>query len=1098
MDAEKLVDNFINLYEDLKILSKNHPRDSPLQVKNYLNSVEAEIQNLSKNKINKSSFDVIKHIGKGGYGDVYLIKNVKGSKSTNDVNPQYYALKATKKSDISEENGTDGFMAERDVLKGGNFSEYIIKLIHSFQDTEYLYYVMEFMQGGDLDRLLNRLNEAIYDQSTSLDMNTYEKDWKFYMAEIINGINAVHKLGYIHRDLKPANVLIDNTGHIKLADFGTCLKMVDGKNKVKFSTGPGTLDYICPEVLKNSTSRLECYYGPELDWWSFGVILYECLMGECIFYDEDTMSTKQFILDHENFLIENKGNLFAPEDQTGFRISKNFEDLVLKLLSHRSKRLGRNSGPASLQNSNIDDLKNHPWFSGVDWTFENIRSHPPPFSTFTAPKDGKEAVEDLVSNFDDIDEEDHYNDLSNFQTRSNFGNRAEYKGENLQFVGFSFNSLLLPGRDAFKAVDSANSSSYNALRVLKASVSKVQQSIKNQKRLKSIIDQGTQRQKIEILSKNLAKIDISLLETDKDLHTEQKRTEKFESSINQLEDFSEDLKDKMKDVKFEVLELKSILQDIEEERKVVSEKFDILSGEDESFEPTKTILPETPGISNNNNFQNDNTKSIREQEIKDLTESIENYETNIEIATREISRFIADNANLRSERDVKSQENISIDTKTKKLNQDIDHLKNDLEKFNLKINLENENYENDIKKKEDLEKVNEKLQKVKLLLDREKKNLTDKVAVALKEKVEKDRQEELNKKKFSHRMTTKIATGFDTISMVSAGRPSARLAPFTAYNNSLDNNNIIDANKIKINQIRKAEIELKKLRSEKAELARDKEIMEQKLIEKRDNAKKKYEQLVNKNKELEEELEDIKKLEQNEVVSKIEYVNLSGWMQVDSKVLEDIRSKKQTSIFAAQSSSKNIMLGGSKFGYGTVRGSSHAQSSITARKTYRNTGQRSAILNFTSVYGEIDISDKNFRLFTDDTKNEIITHYKISLDITQEPKLVEINELRKYRNKNQYEFAINKMFKVEIDNGTKVVYFIGNDNLEADAWINKITEVLDIEPDAPDDLPPVPNTGGNAARVVGIKSAPINRILEAEEVPPVPKPRITSRAGQES
>ena len=90
------------------------------------------------------------------------------------------------------------------------------------------------------------------------------------------------------------------------------------------------------------------------------------------------------------------------------------------------------------------------------------------------------------------------------------------------------------------------------------------------------------------------------------------------------------------------------------------------------------------------------------------------------------------------------------------------------------------------------------------------------------------------------------------------------------------------------------------------------------------------------------------------------------------------------------------------------------------------------------------------------------------------------------------------MFKVEIDNGTKVVYFIGNDNLEADAWINKITEVLDIEPDAPDDLPPVPNTGGNAARVVGIKSAPINRILEAEEVPPVPKPRITSRAGQES
>lgn len=251
MDTEKIIDNFINLYEDLKPLAKNPDLS---YVKKYLDQTKEDVQHLNETRINKNNFKIIKHIGKGGYGDVFLIKKggtvevgTTGSTSTSTSN--YFALKTTKKEDISKENGTDGFMAERDILaQGGNISDYIIKLLYSFQDSKYLYYVMEFMQGGDLQNLIYKISDIIYDPDgagsglSALDRDNFEKDWKFYMAETINGINAIHQLGYIHRDLKPANILIDNTGHLKLGDFGTCLKMEKNKNQIKFKTGPCTLD----------------------------------------------------------------------------------------------------------------------------------------------------------------------------------------------------------------------------------------------------------------------------------------------------------------------------------------------------------------------------------------------------------------------------------------------------------------------------------------------------------------------------------------------------------------------------------------------------------------------------------------------------------------------------------------------------------------------------------------------------------------------------------------------------------------------------------------------------------------------------------------
>ncbi|CAG2122466.1 unnamed protein product, partial [Medioppia subpectinata] len=184
-------------------------------------------------------------------------------------------------------------------------------------------------------------------------------------------------MGFVHRDVKPDNMLLDRRGHLKLADFGTCMRM-DSDGFVRSDTAVGTPDYISPEVLKSQGG--EGCYGRECDYWSIGVFLYEMLVGDTPFYADSLVGTYGKIMDHKN-------SLHFPEDVV---ISKDARQLICSFLTDRSQRLGRNG---------VNDIKGHPFFKNDLWTFDNIRECAPP----VVPE---LMSDDDTSNFDDIEKDD--------------------------------------------------------------------------------------------------------------------------------------------------------------------------------------------------------------------------------------------------------------------------------------------------------------------------------------------------------------------------------------------------------------------------------------------------------------------------------------------------------------------------------------------------------------------------------------------------------------------------------------------------------------------------------------------------------------------
>ncbi|RKP11829.1 Serine/threonine-protein kinase CBK1 [Piptocephalis cylindrospora] len=337
---------------------------------------ESKFLRLRRTKLGLDDFQTVKVIGKGAFGEVRLVQK----RDTGKI----YAMKTLRKAEMFKKDQLAHVRAERDVLAESD-SPWVVQLYYSFQDPNYLYLIMEFLPGGDLMTML-------------IKYDTFSDDvTRFYIAECVLAIEAIHKLGFIHRDIKPDNILIDQEGHIKLSDFGLSTgfhkthdsayyqRLLEKANapppghehrhsvneialtmssKDRIATWKknrralaystvGTPDYIAPEIF------LQQGYDKSCDWWSLGAIMFECLVGYPPFCSESAHETYRKIMNWRD-------QLYFPDD---VHVSPEAEDLIRRLICNPEQRLGGIGGAT--------DIKRHPFFDGVDW--DTIRQVEAPF-----------------------------------------------------------------------------------------------------------------------------------------------------------------------------------------------------------------------------------------------------------------------------------------------------------------------------------------------------------------------------------------------------------------------------------------------------------------------------------------------------------------------------------------------------------------------------------------------------------------------------------------------------------------------------------------------------------------------------------------------
>ncbi|PYI22034.1 serine/threonine-protein kinase gad8 [Aspergillus japonicus CBS 114.51] len=275
-------------------------------------------------------FELLKVVGKGSFGKVMQVMK----KDTGRI----YALKTIRKAHIISRSEVTHTLAERSVLAQIN-NPFIVPLKFSFQSPEKLYFVLAFVNGGELFHHLQR--------EQRFDINRA----RFYTAELLCALECLHGFKVIYRDLKPENILLDYTGHIALCDFGLC--KLDMKDEDRTNTFCGTPEYLAPELLLGNG------YTKTVDWWTLGVLLYEMLTGLPPFYDENTNDMYRKILQEP--LTFPSTDIVPPAAR----------DLLTRLLDRDpQRRLGANGAA---------EIKSHHFFANIDWRKLLQRKYEPSF-----------------------------------------------------------------------------------------------------------------------------------------------------------------------------------------------------------------------------------------------------------------------------------------------------------------------------------------------------------------------------------------------------------------------------------------------------------------------------------------------------------------------------------------------------------------------------------------------------------------------------------------------------------------------------------------------------------------------------------------------
>uniref|UniRef100_A0A3P8YTY5 Ribosomal protein S6 kinase n=1 Tax=Esox lucius TaxID=8010 RepID=A0A3P8YTY5_ESOLU len=334
--------------------------------------------NQGTENIRPECFQLLRVLGKGGYGKVFQVRKVAGAASG-----KIFAMKVLKKAMIVRNaKDTAHTKAERNILEEVKHP-FIVDLIYAFQTGGKLYLILEYLSGGELFMQLER--EGIFMEDTAC----------FYLAEISMALGHLHQKGIIYRDLKPENIMLNNQGHVKLTDFGLCKESIhDGTVTHTFC---GTIEYMAPEILMRSG------HNRAVDWWSLGALMYDMLTGAPPFTGENRKKTIDKIL---------KCKLNLPP-----YLTQEARDLLKRLLKRNaSSRLGAGAGDST-------EVQAHPFFRHINWEELLARKVEPPFKPFL------KSAED-VSQFDSKFTDQTPVDSPDDSTLSESANQA--------FLGFTY------------------------------------------------------------------------------------------------------------------------------------------------------------------------------------------------------------------------------------------------------------------------------------------------------------------------------------------------------------------------------------------------------------------------------------------------------------------------------------------------------------------------------------------------------------------------------------------------------------------------------------------------------------------------------------